>query len=518
MSTLVELSPADSSPSVRLHSDTLAASVVLLLVMTVAQRAIGFGRGVLFCRWLEPAQLGEWDVALGFLNLAAPLVVLGLPGCFGRYVEYFRQRGQLHLFLRRTAVVALAMAALAILGIVLARQGFSRLIFGTDAQSQTVVWLAAALAAVIANNTVCSLFIAARQYRLVTMIQFVQSLLFAIVALGLLASRPPGSTSVVIGWFAATALSTMLAIPWLQQWISTEPADRANPDRGGFWAKLLPFALWMWVTNLLSNLFEVIDRFMIVHHGGWPAEEALRQVGNYHSSRILPLLFVSVAVMLGSMITPHLSVDWEVGRREAVVRRLNFVIKCLLVLLVTASVMVLFGAPLLFELGFRNKFAGGLAVLPWTLIYCTWFGALAVTQNYLWCAERAGLASLPLLVGLLTNVACQIVLLPRFGLYGAVWSTAIANFTALVLLYRLSSWQGMQVDRGTWLLTLLPLAIAQGRWTALAAVVGVVIVAVSNDRLFSAGEKHEIAETFRRAARRLKVWLHPRTRQMSEPA
>ena len=184
MSTLVELSQADSSPSVRLHSDTLAASVVLLLVMTVAQRAIGFGRGVLFCRWLEPAQLGEWDVAFGFLNLAAPLVVLGLPGCFGRYVEYFRQRGQLHAFLRRTAVVAVAMAVVAIIGIVLARQGFSRLIFGTDAQSQTVIWLAAALAAVIANNTVCSLFIAARKYRLVTLIQFVQSLLFAVVALG----------------------------------------------------------------------------------------------------------------------------------------------------------------------------------------------------------------------------------------------------------------------------------------------------------------------------------------------
>ena len=113
--------------------------------------------------------------------------------------------------------------------------------------------------------------------------------------------------------------------------------------------------------------------------------------------------------------------------------RLNFVLKCLLVSLVAASVLVLFGAPLLFELGFRNKFAGGLAVLPWTLIYCTWFGVLAVAQNYLWCAERAGLASLPLLVGLLTNVACQVVLLPRFGLYGAVWSTTIANFTALVL-------------------------------------------------------------------------------------
>ena len=50
------------------------------------------------------------------------------------------------------------------------------------------------------------------------------------------------------------------------------------------------------------------------------ANEALRQVGYYHSSRIIPLLFVAVAALLGSMITPHLSQDWELGRRQAVVR------------------------------------------------------------------------------------------------------------------------------------------------------------------------------------------------------
>ena len=62
----------------------------------------------MFCRWLEPEQLGQWDVAFGFLNLAAPLAVLGLPGSFGRYVEYFRQRGQFHVFLRRTTFVSAA--------------------------------------------------------------------------------------------------------------------------------------------------------------------------------------------------------------------------------------------------------------------------------------------------------------------------------------------------------------------------------------------------------------------------
>ena len=60
--------------------DTLATSVVLMLAMTVLQRLIGFARGIAFCRLLDPEQLGQWDVAFGFINLAAPLAVLGLPG------------------------------------------------------------------------------------------------------------------------------------------------------------------------------------------------------------------------------------------------------------------------------------------------------------------------------------------------------------------------------------------------------------------------------------------------------
>ncbi len=91
---------ASSAPS-SVAVDTLATSVILMLVMTVLQRLIGFARGIAFCRLLDPEQLGQWDVAFGFINLAAPLAVLGLPGSFGRYFEYYRQRGQVHLFLRR---------------------------------------------------------------------------------------------------------------------------------------------------------------------------------------------------------------------------------------------------------------------------------------------------------------------------------------------------------------------------------------------------------------------------------
>jgi hypothetical protein len=74
---------ANSLPQANEHrlARSLAASVFVLLAVSVIQR-VGFGRGVMFAAgW--PDELGQWDVAYSFLLLAAPLIVLGLPGSFG---------------------------------------------------------------------------------------------------------------------------------------------------------------------------------------------------------------------------------------------------------------------------------------------------------------------------------------------------------------------------------------------------------------------------------------------------
>ena len=430
--------------------------------MTVAQRLIGFGRGVMFCRWLDPEQLGRWDVAFGFLNLAASLAVFGLPGSFGRYVEYYRRRGQFHTFLHRTVAVSGLMCLVVPIIMLVERDWFSHLIFGSDDDVAIVIPLAGCLAVVIMHNFLTALFIAVRRYRIVTVLQFIQSLGFAAISLALLAIWHLGASAAVIGYAVATILSAAGSMTWLRQLAVEEPRWGERVSHSAFWAKLLPFAIWMWITNILANLFEVIDRFMIVHHSGLEANEALCQVGFYHSSRIVPLLFVAVAGLLGSMITPHLSHDWESGRRDAVVRRLNLVLKVLLLSLFVASIGVLLVGPLLFEYAFQNKFQGGLVVLPWTLAYCAWFGTIAVAQNYLWCRRSPGLSSLALLVGLVINIVFNLWLLPTYGLEGAVWATSLANLAALLLVYAISTWHGMRVDVGTWLLSLAPMLRGAG--------------------------------------------------------
>ena len=83
------------TPAGMLQSDTLAQSLIARLVLAIVQRAAGFVRSILVCRWLSPEQLGEWDLANRFFVLAAPLVVWVSRGPSGRYLEHYRRLGEL---------------------------------------------------------------------------------------------------------------------------------------------------------------------------------------------------------------------------------------------------------------------------------------------------------------------------------------------------------------------------------------------------------------------------------------
>jgi PST family polysaccharide transporter len=203
-------------------------------------------------------------------------------------------------------------------------------------------------------------------------------------------------------------------------------------------------------------------------------------------------------------ITPHLSHDWEAGRRDRVVVRLRLFLKLVGLGLSAAAVAVLFAAPLLFNVALKGKFAGGLDVLPWTLTYCIWFGLVMVAENYLWCAEKARLASVALLVGLLANVGLNLLLLPRMGLPGAVLATTAANLVALVLVCTFIQLLGFRTDRGMWVVMALPLALWLGPWLASLAMLAVAVEALRGNWLLSRDEKQQLAEGARQYIDRFK--------------
>ena len=477
----------------QLRPDTLAASVVILLAANVVQRSVGFGRGILFCRWLSPDELGTWDMAYSFLLLAAPVIVLGLPGSFGRYLEHFRQRGQLRTFLRRASIWTATLTLIAVSLIVMAADQFSELIFGRGDERGLVILLAVSLVAVIVHHFLEAVFAALRKFSIVSTMHFAQSLMFAAISLGLLWWWRFAAESIVIGYGMACMLSIVGTLAWKGRALAHEAAPDDGVAHREFWPPLMRFAIWLWIANLLCHLFGVIDRYMLVHWSGLDDAAALALVGQYHSSRIVPLLFLSVADLLAGIVMPYLSHDWEAGAKERVSDRLNLVLKMTSLVMLFGGVAVLWAAPLLFHVAFEGRYDEGLAVLPWTLTYCAWYSMLLVAQNYIWCAEKTKWSAVPLAAGLAINFGLNIALIPAWGLLGAVISTTAATGLATAVLYWMNAMAGMRLQPGMIWLTIVPIALCGGPWCATAMVVIVITVLPFSKTLVTVEERIALA-------------------------
>jgi O-antigen/teichoic acid export membrane protein len=488
-------------PRTLLSGDTLAQSLIALVALAVAQRLVGFGRSVLVCGWLPPDQLGEWDLANRFFILAAPLVVLGLPGSFGRYLEHYRQRGVLRCVLFRTVVVCALLAVVAMLGMLAAPEFIAGQVFGRGDRAPSVAVLAIGLVAVIAYNYVTAMLTALRLVRVSSLVQFFHSLAFAGLCVALLGVWRLDALSIVVAYTGGCLLLVLVAIFWLAAHWRDLPRDCAYLPSGEMWRKLAPFAVWVWVTNLLYNLFEVVDRYMLLHIGELQDAQAL--VGQYHSAQVVPALFVSVASLLAAMILPHLSRDWEWGDRARVTETLNLTLKLLGLATFAGSVALLFAAPLLFDLAWDGKYAQGMALLPLALASCGWLGLLTVAQMYLWCAERATLSCISLAIGLVLNVVLNLALIPAYGLPGAVVATTTSNFAVLGIVLALNRGLGMRVHRSTVCIALLPAALLLERWMALAVLGGAMVCLFASRQLLSASEKSQIASVWQEYYRKV---------------
>lgn len=494
------MSRAVFSPPQRfaIRPDTLAASVVVMLSMTLVQRCVGFVRSLLFCRWLSAGELGQWDLIFSFIELAAPIAVLSLPAAFARYVEHYRVRGQLRTFLGRMGLAVLLLVTLSTTAaFTLGQQPIMRLLEIQPSHVRLVRLLLLALPAVILYYAVGELFSALRMYRVVSMLNFAQSLLFATLGVLLVLGWHAGADAAVLSYGAASVLCTAPLLYWLLRMWRRLPQAAVPLPQTQFWAKLLPFVGAVWISNWVGNVFMMIDRYMILHFSRLDPPDALAIVGQYHSARVVPILLISVASLLSTMVVPFLSHDWENGRRDLVALRVNSLVKWIGLGLMGLAVAVLAVAPVLFGQVFAGKFAAGLSVLPFTLACAVWLCMFNGVKTYLWCAEQVWLVSMAFVAGIAANVGLNLVLLPRYPLGGAVAAATCGTLVAVLAAMAFVQRQGMRVGLGTWIVATLPAALWLGPWPAAAILAAVLALAGGSGLVFTVSEKDDFRKALR---------------------
>ena len=441
---------------------------------------------------MSDQQLGQWSMIYSYLMLLAPLAVLGLPGCFGKYSEHYRQRGQLLTFIRRVAIVSGLMTGLMVATLGLFPRQAAWVLFRDTTQVNLVGWIVVALVFVTVSNFLTSLMESLRQVRAVTLMRFLTGMVFAAAGVGLLLVTSWGAGAATLGFAIACCAGVIPAV-----WVLVKYRDGlANTGdlltNATMWKRIAPFAAWMWASNLLINLFEVSDRYMLIHWSSSTADLAQSAVGQYHSGRVVPLLLVSVAAVLGGVLMPYMSEAWESEQRDRAKRQLNWTIKLVALTFTAGGMLVLLLSPLLFGWVLQGRYNDGLAVLPMTLVYCIWFSLHTVGQDYLWVAEKGKWAAVATGAGLLVNIGLNMALIPVWGLPGAVLATAGGNLVIVLTLFALNRRWGCETDAGIWLAPAIPLLLLAGVWLALLGLLLLTFACVRTNWVFSQQEKQDL--------------------------
>jgi len=239
---------------------------------------------------------------------------------------------------------------------------------------------------------------------------------------------------------------------------------------------LLPYAAALWAMNVLINLFFLSDRYMILHLLPSGAIDGQAAIGQYHSGRILPGFLMSLATMISGVLMPYLAADWEAGRRQRVRDRVQQMLFAVSILFTAGSAFALWIAPWLFTEVLEDRYRAGLELMPMAFVIAIWFALATIGQDYLWVAERGKLVAMAIGIGLVANIVLNSLLLPRWGLTGAVTATLLANGLILIGLWTALSVNGYRIDIGMWHLSLLPATLLAGPSIAFALAVITLIV------------------------------------------
>jgi PST family polysaccharide transporter len=447
-----------------LAPDALSTGILFVLAATIVQRLVGMVRSVLFCDLMSEEEVGLFSLGFSSLVLLAPFAVLGIPGSFGRYVEYYRQRKSLGAYLRRTITVSLALGASLSLLIVLFSPIAAVVLFNDANQAQLAMFTGASLFFVVTFNLLNELATALRKTRRASWMQFVSSIAFAAAGLLLLWLFGGHAEYALLGYAAACIAATLVAWPVIRAVWAIQDDAAEDLSHRQMWGKLLPYTAWFWAFNLLSNVFDISDRYLILWWSKASAAQAQALVGQLHSARVFPVLVVGLATMIGGILLPHLSHDWERGARERVAAHLRFALKLVSLVFGLISASIIFAAPLIFHVVWKGRYDQGLSLLPITCAMCVWQCLTIMAQQYLWCTERARLACIPIVVGLVVSLGLNAVLLPAFGIEGAAVSSAIANLAALGASLTLAHLLGMRCDSRIVIFSLWPAVLSLGLW------------------------------------------------------
>ncbi|ALL13035.1 oligosaccharide flippase family protein [Caulobacter henricii] len=379
------------------------------LPVNIAQGVVGLLTIVLFTRVLSPEEYGGYALAFSALSLTQTLLLTWSEAAMARFFAARSEDGRLpdHFATLYRLWFGCALVIPVIAGVVL---------FLLPLAAPMKV----ALAAAFASASIKSLTKLSQERRraagevssaaLLDIVQTVGGFLLGLI----LALVGLGGAAPLMGMGAISLLCLIFVLP-----------TDLGRMRGGHFDRALArdyatYGVPVALSLILALVLATTDRFLLAAYLGEAA------VGVYHAgyslgSRTLDVVFIWLGMAGGPALVSALERGGAAALKDAAREQASFMV---LLTLPAAVGLALVAEPLVELMVGESLRAGAIQVVPW-IAASGWLAG--VTTYYLLQAFTLGRRTPILIVAMavpaLANLVLNLVLIPRFGLNGALWAT-----------------------------------------------------------------------------------------------
>jgi PST family polysaccharide transporter len=363
-------------------------------------------------RYLGAQQYGQYNLALAYLILAAPVVRLGLDNVLvPRLVNAPEQAGQIlgtAFFMR--LLMALAMLSPLYLMVAALHPGDPTVLL-----LMTVMSLGMVFQALDVLNLWFQSQVASRHSVLTRNASFLFTSGLKVVAILL------GAPLIIFGVLYLLYMVVSMLLLWL--------VYRRKPHRWtvdwGYARGLLREGLPLIVAGLAASVYTRIDQVMLGQM--LLPGEAEAAVGVYSAAARLSEMWYFVPLAVVSSVVPSI-IQSKLQSESLYRKRLQRLFNLMALISYAVCIPMTFLSGVVVELLFGSQYAASapaLAVLMWAGL---WVNSGAVCSHVLVVERRNGFLMWAVVAGVGVNVLLNLALIPLFGILGAALATLAAQF------------------------------------------------------------------------------------------
>jgi len=407
----------------------VAKNSLVPMGLALLNKGIDFAFALVRLRILSPAGEGSYTFAIGFYVIFEILVRFGLGTLLTR--EVARDRTQANRYLLNVTALRgwLWLASLPILAAVMWAYG----VWGglTREEGLAIGCFALALLFAAIADGISAVFNAFEQMEYPSGIS--SAIALSKVALGALVLLPPLSWGFV-GLAGVSVVMNLVQVFWLLALMRSKlpltPATRRDLDPS-LQRRMLAGSLPLMLNHLLAHIFFRLDVWILkplagavavgLYGAAYKYIDGLNVIPSYFTLAIFPLM------------SRYAQADQGNGGRTTLLRSYVVALRLLGLVSLPIAIMVTFIAtPLIAILG-GASYLPGAAVALQLLIWSIPIGFTnSVTQYVLIAVDQQRFLTRAFIIGVIFNVAANLILIPRFSFYAAAAITGLSELALCI--------------------------------------------------------------------------------------